>query len=260
MALWYGADAPPMRPFWRFFGGKFRSALLYPQPKYDHVIESFAGSAGYALRYPDLKVTLVEKYNVLAEIWRYLIGATQSEILSIPICDHVDDLPVGLPDGARNLVRMCFGAALAGPVNQTTSGVRRNREKTDKSAGWSVGQRARIARQVDRIRHWVIIEGDYSLSPIIARATYFIDPPYVDKGKKYRAGPRGSVEERTAWYAELGSWCRDLPGQVIVCENAGATWLPFRPFGQFRKGFGAQFNERPGSREVIWLNEWENDV
>jgi hypothetical protein len=30
-------------------------------------------------------------------------------------------------------------------------------------------------------------------------------------------------------YSELAAWCRSRPGQVIVCEEEGADWLPFRP-------------------------------
>lgn len=30
-------------------------------------------------------------------------------------------------------------------------------------------------------------------------------------------------------YLELGTWAKSLPGQIMVCEAAGADWLPFRP-------------------------------
>ncbi len=208
---------------------------MYPQPKHGTLIEPFAGSAGYALRYPDHKVILVEKYDVIAEIWRFLTHASSAEILAIPIVEHVDDLPSGIPAGARNLVRFCFGAALAMPINKTSAGVRENRKWTDKNAGWSLGQRTRIARQVERIRHWQIIEGDYSLAPIRDDATYFIDPPYNNiAGRKYKAAPKGSQDDLDLWYANLGQWCQSLPGQVIVCENAGATWLPCDPSRSYR--------------------------
>ena len=101
IALWEGADAKPLRPFWRFYGGKWRSSLLYPQPKHGTLIEPFAGSAGYSLRYPDLNVILVEKYDVIAEIWRWLIGASPAEIRAIPEVANVDDLPAWVPAGGR---------------------------------------------------------------------------------------------------------------------------------------------------------------
>jgi hypothetical protein len=37
-------------------------------------------------------------------------------------------------------------------------------------------------------------------------------------------------------------------GQVIVCENVGATWLPFRPWRRIRSAHGF-------SHEAIWIKE-----
>ena len=80
-----------------------------------------------------------------------------------------------------------------------------------------------VARGIPRIRHWTLIEGDYHDSPDV-RATWFIDPPYQEMGKHY---PNGSKDLD---FEELGRWCQAQRGQVIVCENEGADWLPFRPF------------------------------
>jgi len=44
-----------LRPFWRYYGGKWRAAPRYPAPRHDLIIEPFAGAAGYAMRYPDQK-------------------------------------------------------------------------------------------------------------------------------------------------------------------------------------------------------------
>ena len=57
-------------------------------------------------------------------------------------------------------------------------------------------------------------------------ATWFIDPPYRVAGRHYRFGP-DDID-----YVSLGEWCRERPGLVIVCENAGADWLPFRPLDE----------------------------
>jgi hypothetical protein len=40
-----------VRPFFSFFGSKWRVAPHYPAPERDLIIEPFAGSAGYSLRH-----------------------------------------------------------------------------------------------------------------------------------------------------------------------------------------------------------------
>jgi hypothetical protein len=39
------------------------------------MVEPFAGAAGYSLRYPERDVILVERYAVVAEMWRYARNA-----------------------------------------------------------------------------------------------------------------------------------------------------------------------------------------
>ena len=87
-----------------------------------------------------------------------------------------------------------------------------------------------------------------------------MDPPYIgaDRVSRWRGG--GVVETRPVGdryrcntrgidFAELGAWCQSLPGQVIACENVGATWLPFRPF------IAAKGNVARGvSHEAIWCS------
>lgn len=40
-----------LRPFFTYFGAKWRAAPHYPPPTHPTVIEPFAGAAGYALRH-----------------------------------------------------------------------------------------------------------------------------------------------------------------------------------------------------------------
>lgn len=49
-------------------------------------------------------------------------------------------------------------------------------------------------------------------------------------------------------------WCQSRRGQTLVCENDGATWLPFQPF---HDALATPGSRRPGkvSKEVIWTNE-----
>lgn len=240
-----------LRPFWRYYGGKWLHALRYPAPRHRTIVEPFAGSAGYALRYARHKVILVEKYAAIAEIWRYLIAVSPAEILALPIVTHVDEIPANTPVAARHLIRQLFAAGVARPQNKLSAGfIRQQEQHPTWSRGFDEIMRARIARQVEMIRHWTIIEGDYTLAPDI-EATWFIDPPYNNTaGMKYPWGPKKLD------YPLLATWCRARAGQVIVCENEGADWLPFRPFGRFRRGI----NNTEGSAEAIWLNEWEQSA
>ena len=50
-----------IRPFWKFYGGKWRAAPRYPRPLYSTIVEPFAGAAGYSTRYYQRDIILVEK-------------------------------------------------------------------------------------------------------------------------------------------------------------------------------------------------------
>lgn len=230
-----------LKPFFRFYGGKWRAALKYPTPQYNTIIEPFAGSAGYALRYPDRQVILVERDPVLAEMWRWLIAATPEEVNSIPLVDSVDDLPASTADGARSLVGFSMNGATSSPRRTLSSGARRLRDSGRTLYGWTSALRNRVASQVNAIKHWTLMEGDYSVAFDI-EATWFIDPPYQGAGRHYR--------HHQIDYSALGTWCRKRTGQVIVCEQDGASWLPFRSIGNIKSG------PRSGtSAEAVWLRE-----
>lgn len=231
-----------LKPFWWYYGGKWRAAPRYPQPVLSTIVEPFAGAAGYAMRYPESRVVLIDKYHVVAEIWRFLISGKESEIRSIPLVEHVDDLPAGTCEGARYLVGFAMNAATVQPCRQLSSGRKKLRAMGRTFEGWSEALRERVASQVCRIRHWQIIEGSYTDAPDLL-ATWFVDPPYNNKAGSYYI-------ENDVDYTALGSWCQERSGQVIVCENEGADWLPFQPFATLKAGLNGD-----GSKEVIWTNE-----
>lgn len=242
--------ATGLRPFWRYYGAKWRIAPHYPAPRHRTIIEPFAGAAGYSLRYPDRDVILVEKYHVIAEIWRWLIGATLGEVRAIPCVDAIADLPAWVPDGARWLVGFNLAAGAWAPRNTASPLIRRERAGSEHrpnspnhASGWSPAMRERVAAQVSAIKHWRVIEGDYSAAPH-AEATWLVDPPYQG-----RAGSHYVHGSKKIDYAALARWCRMRRGQAIVCEAAGADWLPFVPFGGTRGIAGAP------SREAIWWQD-----
>lgn len=120
-------------------------------------------------------------WPVVAEMWRFLIGTTRSDVLSIPYVEHVDDLPASTPAGARYLVGFMLGAGDTRPRPRMSPMVRRD-------GGWS---RGRLADQVGCIKHWRIVEGDYALSPDV-EAMWFVDSPYQDRGEGQASGRQGS--------------------------------------------------------------------
>jgi site-specific DNA-adenine methylase len=231
-----------LRPFWNYYGGKFRLAPRYAAPRFSTIVEPFAGAAGYALRNHERDVILIDRSPIICEIWRFLIGATSDDIRRIPYVEHVDELPGWVCQGARWLVGFSMNAATTAPCKQLSAGRKRLRDLGRKYQGWTDAHKETIASQVGVIRHWKIIEGDYTAAPAI-EATWFVDPPYQQAGKFYKAQP-------SDFYA-LGDWCRSLSGQVMVCENVGADWLPFRPFVYAKSAM------RPGTtnREAIWTND-----
>lgn len=238
------SNVPPhLRPFWRYYGSKWRAAPRYPAPIYSTIVEPFAGAAGYALRYPDRNVVLVEKYACIAGIWRWLIGATRADVLSVPVVDSTADLPSWVSQEARWLVGFCLQDTAKRPCANLSAGMRRKREAGE-DRGWSARMRERVAFQVDSIRHWRVIEGDYSAAPDI-RATWFIDSPYVRTGVHYKHGSRDLD------FAALGGWCHTRRGQVMVCEEGNADWLPFRPlYHTVTAG-----NHHSGTSELLWIKD-----
>lgn len=240
-----------LKPFFRYYGGKFRAAPKYPAPVFDTIVEPFAGAAGYATRYPHKKVILVEKYPVIAEIWRYLISVTEQEIRSIPLDPkHVDEMPAWVPKPAKDLIGFWFNNATASPCKSLSAGRVFLAANGRKMEGWTQSTQERIASQIQHIRHWQVIDGDYTQSPDI-KATWFVDPPYNNKaGSYYKHGPSGLD------YTKLADWCQRKQGQVMVCENGGADWLPFKPFATLKAGICRNGNTS-GSREVLWCNKCE---
>ena len=224
-----------LRPFFSFYGGKWRAFRRYPTPSHDTIVEPFAGSAGYATRYPDRQVDLYDADPIIAGVWDFLIHATEAEIRHLPLTfDHVDDLD--LPAEARNLIGFWLNHGMNAPCKTPSAWMRAG---THNTSFWGEAIRERIATQVGAIRHWTITNGQYDKAPN-EMSTWFVDPPYTSPaGRRYRYDDRGID------FNVLGDWCQGRRGQVIVCEQAGATWLPFQSIGAFKSTKGQ-------TSEVVW--------
>lgn len=243
-----------LRPFFSFYGPKWRAAPTYPPPRYHRLIEPFAGSAGYALRYPDRNVLLIDADPVVVGTWDYLLRTSPSEILRLPdIGDDqtVDDLAV--PQEARWLIGFWLNRGMTSPCRRPSAWMRQSPERGGAgwasgagTAWWGVRARQRIASQLHAIRHWRVIHGSYVDAPDV-RASWFVDPPYTRAGVRYRHGAR-SLD-----YARLGTWAEQRKGQVVVCEQHGADWLPFVPHCTAKATHG---RKRAGVvREVVWTRD-----
>lgn len=216
--------ATPIRPLFPYYGSKWNIARNYPVPQHGIVCEPFAGSAGYSLFYGVDRAVLNEADPILAGLWRYLIAATEQEILALPnmleVGDYVDNYAI--PQEAKWLIGFWLNRGSATPKKSRTA----YSARTDKAQlNWGQAAKERIAGSLHRIRNWSITEGSYDSLPD-ARATWFVDPPYTHKGKYYRV----KFED----FDRLGEWCLSRLGSLIVCEGPGANWLPFRPLGSFK--------------------------
>lgn len=210
-----------------------------PPPRYRVIVEPCAGAAGYATRYHARGVVLVEDDPIIAELWRWLIRASEADVLELPdeVPETVRDL--GLAPGPAALIGFWLNHGASMPAQTPSAWMRQYPDQF-----WGPKVRARVAAQVGAIKHWTLIEGSYEAAPDM-EATWFIDPPYQKAGKYYR--------RRIKDYGALGGWCRERRGQVIVCEAEGADWMPFEPLGVFKANESRTGGKR--SKEVIWTND-----
>ena len=214
-----------------YYGSKSKIVDYYPPPKHKKIIEPFAGSARYSLKYWQNDVLLVEKFEKVFKIWNYLQNATKNDILSLP--DVITDLrEMDLSEAEKYLIGYCIGRGSARPRN-----------KSGKFNNWTT-DKIRIANDIHKIKHWEIIQGDYN-EIRNTEATWFIDPPYKVQIHGYNC----KIED----YSKLAEWCKERTGQIIVCENENGDWLPFKPLKKLN-GINKQ------TTEYIWTNENEIEL
>ena len=219
-----------LRPFFSYYGSKWRLSSRYARPVYGKVIEPFAGSACYSLLYPEKEIELVDVSEAVCLVWQYLIGVTESEIRSLPLLEDKEKIPTSLPIEAQYLIGFWVSKGCSYP--------RKSMSGRPGCGYWGDMIRSRIARQLKHIRHWSIRRSSYS-DIENTKATWFVDPPYQVGGKHY---PHHEID-----YTDLATWCKTRNGQVIVCENDKASWLPFDLL-HHTKGI------RKNSVEVVWGN------
>jgi hypothetical protein len=187
-------------------------------------------------------VVLCDLNEKVCGTWDYLINAKESEIRSIPVdFETVDDLQV--PQEVKWLVGWWCNPGSATPKKS----ISKNRVHY---GTWGDNIRERVASQVQHIRHWKVFHGTYQdIGDWDDGATWFVDPPYNNKAGSYYTKGASGID-----YAHLADWCRSRTGQVMVCENDGAFWLPFVPFCDTAGSAGKQ-KKSVKSKEAIWTNQ-----
>jgi hypothetical protein len=215
---------------WYFYGRKKKFVHSYQSPRHPLIIEPFAGSASYSLHGDNWrrKVILVERDPHLAALWRWLIKeATVQDLLDFP------DPVLGEP--TSELLHILHSAS------KRWWQYRNIKATPQLMSAWSANKKL-MASCVPKVKHWEILEGDYTIAPD-ENATWFVDPPYQgNPGDGYRFG--SSMLD----YDALSGWVQSRQGQVIACEGKGATWLPFQSHAYLSAASG-KF-----SHEVCWTN------
>lgn len=232
-----------------FYGSKSKIAHLYPEPTEALIIEPFAGAATYSLRYHTKNVHINEKDSRTFYIWDFLINNPDALDWVKQIPDHVekgtivdDLLPKDAPEGLLWLYRS--------EANQGTLGAKgTHRQATSMCVKrWAV-LKSRTLFWLPRIKHWTISNYDAFDLPN-CHATWFIDPPYNNAaGNRYL---HTGID-----YAKLAEFCKSRSGQVIVCENMGANWLPFKELTRKRLGVHSRY-QKANIGEAIWTNAQNN--
>jgi site-specific DNA-adenine methylase len=221
---------------WGYYGSKSNLVDYYPEPECDLIIEPFAGTAQYSLKYWDRNVILVDKYETIINLWKWLQVCSEGDILGtrrLKCGENVDDFEWDCQE-QKDLVGFIITGAPTMP-KKTAS-----RWKTVIRPNTQNYKLNLIASNLRKIRHWDIRLGSYEDVPN-QLATWFVDPPYKVAGKYYKHSSK-SID-----YSHLAHWSKCRIGQTIVCENVGADWLPFNYLTSIRGAIKS-------SREAVWLN------
>lgn len=217
---------------WSYYGSKSKVVDLYPPPKFDKIIEPFAGSARYSLKWFDRDILLVDKYPVIIDLWNYLKQASEKDILSLPEPKLGETIN-------RDDYDCIEQAWLMGFLVQ--QGVNAPRLTVSKYAIDGIAtQKKNIVSQLWKIRNWKIRLGSYDEIEN-QEATWFIDPPYQFGGEWYVKSTK-DIDFRL-----LADYCKTRLGQTIVCENTKADWLDFKPMKEMQ---GLMYK----TTEAIWSN------
>lgn len=217
---------------WSYYGCKYKIRKLYPKPKHNKIIEAFAGAGSYSLEHFENDILLVDKSSMIINVWEYLQSCSINDIKGLPVYKqgHILKRLDFDCEGQYQLMRLIIAQASYGGNNTVSKwGALRFHNNIKK-----------LLENHHKIKHWKFLCADYESLPNEI-ATWFIDPPYFVGGHKY------PMSNRAINYQNLANWCLSRAGQLIVCENTSADWLPFVPLKKIQ-GVSKQ------TTEVIYTN------
>lgn len=209
-----------------YYGRKKMLAPLYPAPEHGTIVEPFAGSAQYAMRHHDRDVVLIDRDPIIVAVWEYLIAATPDDIMALPI-PNIGEKVSGYTQ-LSEVERWFIGYWVNRNASSPRDTVRASGGGNRRYSCWNPRAQAEVAKLVPLVSHWRASEGDFTAAPDI-EATWFFDPPYQGNGGKYYRFANDQID-----YGRLGEWALSRNGQVIVCENDEADWLPFEHLSPHR--------------------------
>lgn len=222
-----------------YYGSKTVIVDLYPKPKEDLIIEPFAGAAKYAMNYFEKDVLLIDKYEVIIKIWKWLQQCSEKDILSLPnnmrTGDSIKNIDLGCEE-AYLFMGFVIGSGGQSPrhtVSPNCEKLRPGRIKT---------RLIETAKNLYKIRHWNFECKSYEEIEN-KNATWFIDPPYQYGGHVY------VKSNKQIDFNSLSEWCKSRSGQTIVCENTLADWMDFVPMKTFK-------GSTRKTTEAIWTNQY----
>jgi len=217
---------------WSYYGSKSKIINKYQPPKYNRIIEPFAGTARYAYKYWESDVELFDIFPDIIKIWKYLQQSNKQDILGLP--------DVGYKQDIREFTQLCEEEMLliGYCINRGSS---RRKFTAQKFNSWN-SDKIRIANDLYKIKHWKIYLKSYKEIDTNILATWFVDPPYQYGGDKY------VFNNKKMNYNELSEWCKSLNGQIIVCENSKADWMNFEPLASLT-------GQKHITKEVVWYSK-----
>lgn len=218
-----------------YYGSKSKIVDYYPPPKHKKIIEPFAGSARYSLKYFYKDVTIVDKYDIVIDVWKFLQQSTKDSILEFLKLDLKYRLSDIIEKGTVEYNFLGF---------LTQAGQGKPSDTRTKMSSFEQDIK-RIANEVYKIKDWNIKLADYQ-DLENEEATWFIDPPYQFGGEHQYKHNNKKIN-----FKQLGEWCMSREGQIIVCENTKADWMPFKPMIDMT---GTKYT----TTEAIWSNHKTN--
>lgn len=219
-----------------YYGAKNLLSRYYPIPKYELIIEPFAGSGAYSCYHlynnPNTRTILIDKNDDVAQTWDFLLSCSENDIINYKT-PKIDEYAYDF------LIKTCSASNAASKCLKMKYSSRISRV-------FEI-QKRRILNLLfirERIR---FIHGDYRDLENI-EATWFVDPPYQVKQKTKTIFQNGdgyakNCDSSSIDFDDLSDYCLSRAGQLIVCEKEGADWLPFSIFRKNKTSLNKNYNE-----------------